>query len=488
MEDSLASAIPAALTFDDVSLVPQYSEVLPRDTNVETRLSSRVTLAVPLISAAMDTVTESDTAIAMAQYGGLGVIHKNMTPEQQAECVKKVKKFEAGIVANPINIHPETTLAEVHQIREQSGVSSFPVVDNHKLVGIITARDLRWQQTPEMAVKDFMTREVVTGPAHITVEEGKKLLHRHRVEKLPLVDDEGNLAGLLTIKDIEKVTEFPNASRDAKGRLLCGAAIGPGADLEERSEALMSAGVDVLVLDTAHGHSAGVINAVKKIRALYADVTLVAGNVVTGKAVHALYEAGADCVKVGVGPGSICTTRMVSGVGVPQLSAVKEARQAADDCGAYIIADGGIKFSGDCVKALAGGADALMLGSLFAGTDESPGELILLGGRSFKQYRGMGSVGAMQQGSKDRYGQFDVEDAEKLVPEGIEGRVPYRGPLHTTLHQIEGGIRSGMGYCGATTLPELRERATFVRVSTSGLRESHVHDVQITKEAPNYQT
>lgn len=488
ISDDRAREIPFALTFDDVSLVPQYSEILPNQTSLQTAISDTVTLAVPLISAAMDTVTESDMAIAMAQYGGLGIIHKNMTPQEQGQQVHKVKKFEAGIVANPLAVTPTTTVAEVTELRAQYGVSSFPVVQDRKLVGIITARDMRWEQTPTLQVQEFMTREVVTGPAHLSVEESKALLHAHRVEKLPLVDEEGNLAGLLTLKDIEKVKAFPNASRDAKGRLICGAAIGPGADMDERAAALIDAGVDVLVLDTAHGHSAGVIGAAKKLRAKYPDVTLVAGNVVTAKGVRALADAGVDCVKIGVGPGSICTTRMVSGVGVPQLTAVQGARAAADECGVRIIADGGIKFSGDCVKALGGGADALMLGSLLAGTDESPGETILLGGRSFKQYRGMGSVGAMQRGSKDRYGQFDVDDAEKLVPEGIEGRVPYRGPAHTTLYQLEGGIRSGMGYCGARELKELREKAVFVRVSPAGLRESHVHDVQITKEAPNYQT
>ncbi|MBL93492.1 MAG: IMP dehydrogenase [Myxococcales bacterium] len=488
MQDPTINPLSVALTFDDVSLVPQYSEVLPNETNLGSAISDTVKLAVPLISAAMDTVTESDMAIAMAQYGGLGVIHKNMSPAEQGQQVLKVKKFEAGIVSNPLTVSPTTTVAEVTELSSQYGVSSFPVVEGTRLVGIITARDMRWDQTPTLQVQEFMTREVVTGPEHLSVEEGKILLHNHRVEKLPLVDNDGNLAGLLTLKDIEKVKAFPNASRDARGRLLCGAAIGPGADMEERAASLVAAGVDVLILDTAHGHSAGVIKAAKHLKDKYPEVTLVAGNIVTADGVRALHEAGADCVKVGVGPGSICTTRMVSGVGVPQLSAIKQTREAAAACGIRVIADGGIKFSGDCVKALGGGADALMLGSLLAGTDESPGELILLGGRSFKQYRGMGSVGAMQQGSKDRYGQYDVEDAEKLVPEGIEGRVPYRGPVHNTLYQLEGGIRSGMGYCGASNLSELREKAVFVKVSPAGLRESHVHDVQITKEAPNYQT
>ncbi len=475
-----------ALTFDDVSLVPAHSEVLPSQVDTVTQLGRGVALSVPFLSAAMDTVTESETAIAMAQSGGLGVVHKNLTPEQQALMVRRVKKYEAGVVQDPFTLTDTARAKDAFALMQRHGVSGFPIVDaEQRVVGIVTRRDLRAAKD-DTAVTDVMTRELVCATEGMSKDDSLALMYRHRIEKLVVVDAQRRLRGLITVKDLQKVKEFPHAARDSAGRLLCAAAVGPGADLEGRSHALVDAGVDVLVMDTAHGHSRGVLDGLASLRRWFKDICLVGGNIATAEAAQALVRAGADCVKVGIGPGSICTTRIVAGVGVPQLTAVMQASAAARALGATTVADGGIKYSGDCVKALAAGADAVMVGSLFAGTQEAPGEVVLFQGRSFKVYRGMGSQGAMEQGSKDRYGQSDVKDDKKLVPEGIEGRVPYRGSLSAQLHQLVGGVRSGMGYLGATTLAELRHRAQFVRVSAMGLREAHVHDVIITKEASNY--
>jgi IMP dehydrogenase len=479
-------SIKEALTFDDVSLVPNESDVLPADVDTRTHLGRGVHLSLPFLSAAMDTVTESATAIAMAQNGGIGVVHKNLTPDQQAAMVARVKKYEAGVVRNPITLKKSAVASEAFDKMAQLGVSGFPVVDDAgRVVGIVTKRDLRAAQ-PHTPIVDVMTTDVVSAKEGVAREEAMGLMVKRRVEKLVVVDDDRRLLGLITVKDLLKVKEFPHAARDSRGRLLCAAAVGPGKDLEARAHALMDAGVDALVVDTAHGHSKGVIDALTKLRAWFKDVLLVGGNIATAEAAVALVDAGADCVKAGIGPGSICTTRIVAGVGVPQVTAVMEVSEAARARGATTIADGGIKFSGDCVKALAAGADAIMVGSLFAGTDESPGELVLFQGRTFKVYRGMGSLGAMEQGSKDRYGQAEVKENNKLVPEGIEGRVPARGPLAANLFQLNGGVRSGMGYLGARTLADLRARARFVKVTSAGLREAHVHDVIITREAPNY--
>lgn len=478
--------IPEALTFDDVSLVPMHSEVLPHEVDTKTHLGGGIILNVPLLSAAMDTVTESETAIAMAQVGGLGVVHKNLTPKRQAEMVRRVKKYEAGIVRDPITLPPEAPVSEARALMARHGVSGFPVIDNEKVVGIITHRDLRLAQQREVAISSLMSTQLITAPEDVPRDQSLALLNKHRIEKLLLVDDTGRLRGLVTLKDLQKVEEYPSAARDAQGRLLAAAAVGPGGDLETRSHALVEAGADVLVVDTAHGHSKGVLDAVRLLRGWFPDLCIIAGNIATPDAARDLADAGADCVKIGIGPGSICTTRVVAGVGVPQVTAILQTASAARERGICSIADGGVKYSGDIVKALAAGADSVMIGSLLAGTEEAPGEVVLYQGRSFKVYRGMGSLGAMEQGSKDRYGQASVEDNKKLVPEGIEGRVPYRGPVGATLYQLLGGVRAGMGYLGAQTLRDLRERAQFVRVSASGLRESHVHDVIITKEAPNY--
>lgn len=476
-----------ALTFDDVSLVPSYSEIVPTDVVTATELGRGVTLPVPFLSAAMDTVTEAPTAIAMAQNGGLGVIHKNLPIELQADHVRRVKKFEAGVVSDPYTVAPDAPVQAALSLMREHGVSGFPVVTRDgRLVGMLTRRDLRLASDEALPVSALMTREVRTLPENASRAECLAEMNRHRVEKLPLVNAEGRLAGLVTIKDLEKVEAFPNAARDSKGRLLAAAAVGPGRDLEARAHALVDAGVDAIVIDTAHGHSSNVVSAVRRVRQWFPELLVIAGNVASGEAVRALAEAGADCVKVGIGPGSICTTRMVAGVGVPQVSAIAWCAEAAAEVGVTIIADGGVKYSGDCVKALAAGADAIMLGSMFAGTEEAPGETVLLQGRAFKIYRGMGSLGAMEKGSKDRYGQASVHEVEKLVPEGIEGRVPYRGPLANTLFQLVGGVRAGMGYLGAASVREMRERAQFVRLTGAGLRESHAHDVIITKEAPNY--
>ncbi|WP_349409020.1 IMP dehydrogenase [Pseudalkalibacillus sp. SCS-8] len=473
------------LTFDDVLLVPSKSSVLPRDVSVETKLSEKVKLNVPIISAGMDTVTESKMAIAMARQGGLGIIHKNMSIEEQAEHVDRVKRSESGVITNPFYLTPEHQVFDAEHLMGKYRISGVPIVDeDRKLVGIITNRDMRFIQDYSIKIKEVMTRDnLVTASVGTTLKEAEEILQQHRIEKLPLVDDEGILKGLITIKDIEKVIEFPNSAKDEHGRLLAGAAVGVTADAMMRVKKLVEAGVDVLVIDTAHGHSEGVLAKVKEIKSAYPDVTIIAGNVATAEGTRDLIEAGVDVVKVGIGPGSICTTRVVAGVGVPQVTAVYECATEARKHGVPIIADGGIKYSGDLVKALAAGGHAVMLGSLLAGVDESPGEREIYQGRQFKVYRGMGSIGAMERGSRDRYFQ---ENNQKLVPEGIEGRVPYKGPLADTIHQLVGGLRSGMGYCGTATVDELRENAMFTRITNAGLRESHPHDVQITKEAPNY--
>jgi len=477
---------PSALTFDDVSLVPQYSAILPHAVDIRTPLARDIKLNVPIVSAAMDTVTESRTAIAMAREGGIGVIHKNMPIEVQAEEVHRVKKFEAGLITDPITITPESKLADAVQLMRSNNISGIPVVQGKRLVGIVTNRDIRFEQNLEQKVAQVMTTQLVTANEGVGLEESKQLMHQHRIEKLLVVDQAFNLRGLITIKDIEKSGRSPAAVKDKQGRLLAAAAVGVGDEGEQRAQALVEAGADVIVIDTAHGHSQGVMNAVKSTRAHYQDIVIIAGNVATAEATQALIKAGADVVKVGIGPGSICTTRVISGVGVPQMSAVLECARAARELGATIIADGGIKYSGDIVKALAGGAAAVMIGGLFAGVEESPGEVILYQGRAYKEYRGMGSLGSMKLGSKDRYFQAEINDDSKLVPEGIEGRVPYKGSLASSLYQLIGGIRAGMGYLGAHTLEQLRERARFVRMTHAGLRESHVHDVIITQEAPNY--
>ncbi|WP_242276753.1 IMP dehydrogenase [Bacillus cereus group sp. BfR-BA-01445] len=479
--------VKEGLTFDDVLLVPAKSDVLPREVSVKTVLSESLQLNIPLISAGMDTVTEADMAIAMARQGGLGIIHKNMSIEQQAEQVDKVKRSESGVISDPFFLTPEHQVYDAEHLMGKYRISGVPVVNNldeRKLVGIITNRDMRFIQDYSIKISDVMTKEqLITAPVGTTLDEAEKILQKYKIEKLPLVDNNGVLQGLITIKDIEKVIEFPNSAKDKQGRLLVGAAVGVTADAMTRIDALVKASVDAIVLDTAHGHSQGVIDKVKEVRAKYPSLNIIAGNVATAEATKALIEAGANVVKVGIGPGSICTTRVVAGVGVPQLTAVYDCATEARKYGIPVIADGGIKYSGDMVKALAAGAHVVMLGSMFAGVAESPGETEIYQGRQFKVYRGMGSVGAMEKGSKDRYFQ---EGNKKLVPEGIEGRVPYKGPLADTVHQLVGGLRAGMGYCGAQDLEFLRENAQFVRMSGAGLLESHPHHVQITKEAPNY--
>jgi IMP dehydrogenase len=475
------------LTFDDVLLVPAGSEVLPRDVDLRSRLTETIPLAVPLLSAAMDTVTEHETAICMARHGGIGIVHRNLTIARQAAEVDKVKRSESGMIVDPITMSPEQRIYEALEVMQRYRISGVPITRNGKAVGILTNRDLRFVKDTTAEISTVMTKDgLVTVPPGTTMERARELLHKHRIEKLLVVDEHGDLRGLITIKDIEKSERFPDASKDPMGRLLCGAAIGVGPDRLDRAQALVDAGVDVVVVDTAHGHSVSVLETVAELRRTWRELPIVGGNVATAEGTEALIKAGASAVKVGVGPGSICTTRIVAGVGVPQLTAVLDASGVASRFGVPIISDGGIKYSGDMTKALAGGASVVMIGSLFAGTDEAPGEVVLFQGRSYKVYRGMGSLGAMAEGSRDRYFQADVEDAEKLVPEGIEGRVPYRGSLSNSIHQLLGGLRSGMGYCGAATLGELREKARFVRISVAGLQESHVHDVIITKEAPNY--
>ncbi|MEO6951969.1 MAG: IMP dehydrogenase [Polyangia bacterium] len=484
----LADKLPEALTFDDVLLVPDESDVLPRDCDVRTRLTERITLQVPLLSSAMDTVTESDTAIAMARLGGLGVIHKNLSVEQQAREVGRVKRAESGIVIDPVVIDPEQPVSRALELMREHHISGLPVVSGGKPVGIVTNRDVRFQKDLSQKVGDVMTKALITVPENVTPERSRELLHEHRIEKLVVIGNDGRLRGLITIRDIEQTALHPTAVKDEHGRLRVGAAIGVGGDSEERAHALVHAGCDVLVVDTAHGHSKGVQAAVAALRKSFPDVCIIAGNVATAEAYEALVRAGADAVKVGIGPGSICTTRIVAGVGVPQITAVAECARAAKKLGKPIISDGGVKHSGDVAKAIAAGAHTVMIGSLFAGTDEAPGEVILFQGRSYKQYRGMGSIGAMQAGSKDRYfqGHIGKGDEQKLVPEGIEGRVPYKGTLASSVHQLIGGLKASMGYTGCRTIEELREKTRFVRISSAGLRESHVHDVIITKEAPNY--
>ncbi|MCM3672136.1 IMP dehydrogenase [Mesobacillus maritimus] len=477
------------LTFDDVLLVPAKSEVLPKDVKLQVKLTEKIKLNIPVISAGMDTVTEAEMAISMARQGGLGIIHKNMSIEQQAEQVDKVKRSESGVITDPFFLTPEHQVFDAEHLMSKYRISGVPIVNNEqeqKLVGILTNRDLRFIQDYSILISDVMTKEnLVTAPVGTTLQEAEKILQRYKIEKLPLVNEDGILKGLITIKDIEKVIEFPNSSKDEQGRLIAGAAVGVAADTLKRVEGLVQAQVDVIVIDTAHGHSKGVLETVRQIRETYPDLAIIAGNVATAEGTRDLIEAGADVVKVGIGPGSICTTRVVAGVGVPQITAVYDCASEARKYGKAIIADGGIKYSGDIVKALAAGGHAVMLGSMLAGTTESPGETEIYQGRRFKVYRGMGSVTSMEKGSKDRYFQ---EDNKKFVPEGIEGRVAYKGPLSDTVYQLIGGIRSGMGYCGAANLQELRENSQFIKMTGAGLRESHPHDVQITKEAPNYST
>ncbi|MGM0555723.1 MAG: IMP dehydrogenase [Myxococcota bacterium] len=475
-----------ALTFDDVLVVPARSSVLPNEADLETQFTTDIKLRIPLISAAMDSVTEAQTAITMAREGGIGVIHKNMTPEQQALEVLQVKKAESGLILDPITVHASQPLAEAVALMDEHNISGLPVMEGSKPVGILTNRDIRFAQDLTQPVANLMTRDLITAEEGISIEEAKRRMHRNRIEKLIVLDGNGDLLGLITIKDIEKREKYPGSVKDEHGRLLVAAAVGVGSDCDERSAALVDAGVDVLIIDTAHGHSEGVLESVEVIRNRYPDVQIVAGNVATASATEALIAAGANAVKVGIGPGSICTTRVVAGVGVPQVTAIMECSQAAAKHGVPVIADGGIKFSGDIVKALVAGAQTCMIGSLFAGTDEAPGEQVLYQGRTYKQYRGMGSIGAMKQGSKDRY--FQEGASDKLVPEGIEGRVPYRGALSANIFQLVGGLRSGMGYAGCGTIAALAEDAQFVRITSAGLRESHVHDVTVTKEAPNYKS
>ena len=475
------------LTFDDVLLVPARSDVVPKEVDTSSYLTDDIKLNVPILSAGMDTVTEASLAIAMAREGGLGIIHKNMSIEKQAEEVDRVKRSESGVIVDPFSLQPDKLIQEAENLMSKYRISGVPIVDeNEKLVGIITNRDLRFIQDYNQPISEYMTSEnLITAPVGTTVEEAKSVLQKHKIEKLPLVDEDGVLKGLITIKDIEKARKFPYAAKDEQGRLLAGAAVGITEQTEERVAALVESEVDVIVIDTAHGHSTGVLNTVENIREKYPELTLIAGNVATPQGTEDLIKAGADVVKVGVGPGSICTTRVVAGVGVPQITAISECAEKANEYGKSIIADGGIKYSGDIIKALAAGANTVMIGSLLAGTEESPGEVEIYKGRSFKVYRGMGSVGAMKEGSKDRYFQ-EEDEADKLVPEGIEGRVPYKGPLSDTIYQLIGGVQSGMGYCGTENVNDLQENGEFIRITSAGLKESHPHDITITKESPNY--
>lgn len=490
MATDLNEEFPLGLTFDDVLLVPGHSQVLPQETSIATKFSRNIDLQIPILSAAMDTVTEAPTAIALAQLGGIGVIHKNLSVEGQASEVRRVKRSESGMITNPIVVRPDLSILEVKSIMEAQNISGLPVIDDGAIVGIVTGRDIAFETNLERPVSSIMTKNVVTAKIGTSYEEAVSILHKHRIEKLPVTSTDGKtLVGMFTIKDIQKAKAHPNSSKDSQGRLRVAAAIGAGGDYLERAEALANAGVDALVIDTAHGHSQGVINACKKVKDAFAgkyEFDLVAGNVATGAATEALIEAGVDGVKVGIGPGSICTTRIIAGVGVPQLTAVMEASKVGKASGIPVIADGGIKFSGDAIKALAAGASTVMVGSLFAGTEEAPGELIIYQGKSYKSYRGMGSLGAMNKGSKDRYFQADVTDSNKFVPEGIEGRVAYKGPIADTIYQMTGGIRSGMGYVGADSIGTLQKIRKFTRISPAGLRESHAHNVYITREAPNY--
>lgn len=474
-------------TFDDVLLVPGYSDVLPKDVHVQTRLTQNIILNIPIVSAAMDTVTESKTSICLAREGGMGFIHRNMSIKSQAMEVEKVKKSESGMIIDPITVHPDQPIHEVLALMEQYSISGLPVTQGNQLVGIVTNRDLRFETDLLKPVSDVMTKDnLITVSEGISLEESKKLLHKHRIEKLLVVDNNKQLIGLITIKDIEKVKKYPDACKDSRGRLRVGAAVGVGPDMEERTEALLKAEADVILIDTSHGHSKNVIETVKYLKKTFKDIELIAGNVGTSEGTEDLIKAGADGVKVGIGPGSICTTRIVAGVGVPQISAIMNCYAASQKAGIPLIADGGIKFSGDITKAIGAGAHVVMIGSLFAGTEESPGELILFQGRSYKVYRGMGSLEAMRKGSKDRYYQGEDAEDDKLVPEGIVGRVPYRGSISSTIEQLVGGLKAGMGYVGCRTLTELMEKARFIKTTAAGMRESHVHDVIITKEAPNY--
>lgn len=477
-----------ALTFDDILLVPARSNILPKEVSLATQLTQNITLNIPLLSAAMDTVTESELAIAMAEEGGIGIIHKNMSPKHQAEHVSKVKRFESGVVLNPIVIDPNMTVDEVINLTKKHKISGLPVIEGNKVVGIVTNRDLRFEENLNQPVKNVMTprERLVTVNEKASKEEVMRLLHQYRLERLLVIDNNDQLKGLITVKDIQKSSDHPFASKDNKERLIVGAAVGVGADTEARVEQLVEAGVDVIVVDTAHGHSQGVIDRVNWIKKNFSKTDVIGGNIATGDAARALVDAGADAVKVGIGPGSICTTRIVAGVGVPQITAINNVAEALKAKKIPLIADGGIRYSGDVAKALAAGAYNVMLGSMFAGTEEAPGEVELFQGRSYKSYRGMGSIGAMQQGSKDRYFQDSEDNAEKLVPEGIEGRVPYKGSVKNVIHQLMGGLRASMGYVGVGNIQDMREKAEFVQITNSGMRESHVHDVQITKEAPNY--
>ena len=475
------------LTFDDVLLIPAKSDVLPNTVNLETYITKKIKLNIPLLSAAMDTVTESGLAIAMAREGGIGIIHKNMTIERQRDEVERVKRSENGVITNPFYLSPENYVYEANELMGKYRISGVPICDeDKKLVGIITNRDMRFLDNYDIQIKDVMTKEnLVTAPRGTTLEEAQGILKMHKIEKLPLIDEEGKLSGLITIKDIEKATKYPNSAKDASGRLLCGAAIGVTADVLTRVEALLSAGADLLVLDSAHGHSQNILNCIKKIKEAFPEAQICAGNIATAEAAEDLIKAGADAIKVGIGPGSICTTRVVAGIGVPQITAINDAAAVAKKHGIPVIADGGIKYSGDLPKAIAAGADAIMIGSLFAGCEESPGDSEIYQGRRFKVYRGMGSLAAMEKGSKDRYFQ-EGSSANKLVPEGVEGRVPYKGPLADTVYQLIGGLRSGMGYCGCADINALKTISKFVRITSAALRESHPHDISITKEAPNY--
>jgi IMP dehydrogenase len=483
----LQKTIPIGLTFDDVLLLPAKSDVTPKDVDISTKLTKSITLNIPIVSAAMDTVTEASLAIAMAREGGIGIVHRAMPPDRQALEIDKVKKSESGMIIDPITVSPDAPISEALGLMQRYKISGVPVTVKNKLVGILTNRDLRFETELNRKVSEVMTsKNLITAKENIGLEEAKEMLHKYRIEKLPIVDSRNNLKGLITIKDIEKKKKYPHACKDSMGRLRVGAAIGVGYGAIERAELLVNAGVDVIVIDTAHGHSNAVIKTLKEVKKKF-DVEVIAGNVATREGAADLIEAGADAIKVGIGPGSICTTRVVAGAGVPQVTAINECYSVTRKHKVPLIADGGIKFSGDITKAIAAGAHAVMIGSLFAGTDESPGEIILFQGRSYKVYRGMGSLGAMTQGARDRYGQEGVETS-KLVPEGVEGRVPYKGTLSQSVHQLTGGLRSGMGYCGCQTLDELRRKAKFIQITNAGLRESHVHDVIITKESPNYRT
>ncbi len=487
MNDQDSKILFEALTYDDVLLLPDYSEILPRDTDTSTQLTRNIRLNIPLVSAAMDTVTEAKLAISMALEGGIGIIHKNMSIEQQAIQVRKVKRSQSGMILDPITLNGDGTAGDAEAIMKENKIGGIPVIDREgKLIGIVTNRDLRFEKNPRKPVTEIMTKEnLVTANAEVGLKEAEQILQKHKIEKLPIIDKNGKLTGLITYKDILKNRDRPNACKDEFGRLRVGAAVGVTADINERIKALINAGVDVVSIDTAHGHSRGVIESAKNVKKAFPDLELIVGNVATAQATKALIDAGADAVKVGVGPGSICTTRVIAGVGMPQLSAVYEGAKAAKGTGVPIVADGGIRFSGDLVKAIAGGANTVMIGSLLAGTDEAPGEVILYEGRKFKTYRGMGSLEAMEDGSKDRYFQDAEDDIKKLVPEGIVGRVPYKGLVGEVLYQLTGGLQAGMGYCGAATIPDL-QNARFVKISSAGMAESHPHDVHITREAPNY--